>query len=244
MLNKQEIDVILNELLDIPDYQMKKLCDTEDRQEAYQTAKFYVMTIRSALKAYFNGEDITIEGDKYFKKRIELDVDYYIQFYNLIRSIWQYFTTEEKLEYQSSSQLLLNIIECDIYKYFLIYFPEWNGNYYQEYSTKKYRKYLKNERDLRKLIDDDYTKWSESKLNKLDSHLKQSKKVFQDELPFNYYHLICFNLAVKNRCDLRVKRHYDFLCSIHQESKKLNYTLSHPEHGVESYTIHNGEKIS
>ena len=222
---------------------MKKLCNTRDREQAFNIAKYYVLNIRQGLQAFFNNQSFDVSGDRKWQKRIKLDVDYYLHFYILIRNIWQYLTIENQKDFRSSGELLINIINNDIFKYFYLYFPEWRGNYFKEYSTNKYRTLLKTERELSSLINDESAVWSRSQVNKLNNYLKQKRKTFKDESIFNYHQLVVLSVANRHyNSDRSVKRNLDILNDIYDEIKKMNFTLCHPKHKFHNWSVNYGVK--
>ena len=244
--------IILESLLNIPDESIKLLCKTKDQKKQYRICEFFAMTMRSAFKAYFSGEEWEFQtDDKDYRNLLQTKFRYYLEIYNIIWHNWK--PIKNYLEEISPSlpeifrnvpkspgEMLMAIFEWHILGLLSLVFPEWRtGNYSESFSPR--RSYLDN-CDFKKL-QKKYIEGSieEEELDDFCLLINKKKQDFDQTYIFNLWLIKCLYVAQKNckkgdYIDNSLKQ----LNIINSDLETIKQKIFHPRSKMKGYSINKG----
>ena len=260
---------ILKYLIQIPSLDDWELCDTEDRKKHWMNCKVFHLVLRRFLKNHFSGLPLptcvpeihinikdshcTITHhnlDNYqspFIQRIGLYLDYYLALYAVLSWGWTYIEPvlkESKYPCPPTpDKALIEVMHEEFIGRFTTYFPELiDGNYYAEFSPRKYYELMRKSTKIKllehkKQLTDEEKEFISRYKPKIEKE-KEKAMIFYRSLLF--YITICEkNKAKDTVLENRLRNLAISATAIKTQIDKL----SHPRNKVKGHAINKGVKI-
>jgi hypothetical protein len=277
MIPAKEQEIILSYLVDIPPDEYKNDCDTDDREDHWIQYKVFYSCLHDFLKNHFAGTplpsekiyikdlEITIPLNESYLQIIGLELDYYLQLYNVLSWGWKYIypvlkaiesemietsTLENTDEAESLNpsipetpgQALIEVINQHFHGLFYTLFPEKvTGNYYKEYSPRKAYSFKLEEKKIAILKEKKVEELTNREKRNIASHDRKVEKEQELLKPFVSSEKFYISICLKNKKeDETMKNRLKTLKAIVEKKQTYITRSQHPRNNRQGHAVNKG----